>query len=174
MNQMSSPNNMPLDELTRVGVAIREALTDQMVERFAVTGSNAMELLDRLNDEGTNAAVHSLIDRLTEVHKAGALDTVFDLVMAVHALRNALTDQMIERLVCFVESAVTTVANEDTFGLAQGAISALRDAAHHTVNEPVKAGWLGTASLLGKPETQRSLQFLLSFANKLQKHAEDL
>ncbi len=173
MNQMPSPDKLPLDELTRAGVAIREALTDQMVERFAVTGSNAMELLDRLNDESTNAAVHSLIDRLTEVHKAGALDTIFDMIMAVHAVRNAMTDQMIERLVCFVEAAVDTVANEETFGFAQGAIGALRDAAQHTANEPVKAGWLGTAGLLGKPETQRSLQFLLSFANKLQKHAEE-
>lgn len=171
MNQMP-PTNMPVDELTRAGVAIREALTDQMVERFVATGANAMELVDRLNDEGTHAAVHSLIDRLTEVHKAGALDTAFDMVMAVHAVRNAMTDQMIERLVCYVEHMLTNVANEDVGNLVNNARSALSESAAEVAQNPAKGGLMGTIALLTKPETQRSLQFLLSFAGKLQSHAE--
>ena len=44
-------------EIERLTLAAREALTDSMVERLAVTGSNALELIDRLNDEGTSAAL---------------------------------------------------------------------------------------------------------------------
>ena len=70
MNDMS--NQPPLGEMERLTLAAREALTDGMVERLAALGGNALELLDRLNDRATNAAVHSLIDRLTELHKVGA------------------------------------------------------------------------------------------------------
>ncbi|MBV8336218.1 MAG: hypothetical protein JO358_12425, partial [Alphaproteobacteria bacterium] len=73
--------NEPGDELTRLGQAAREALTDAMVERLAVTAGNALELLDRLNDANTRDAVHMLVDRLGELHRAGALDTLFDTVM---------------------------------------------------------------------------------------------
>lgn len=173
MNQVS-PDNMPVDELTRAGIAIREALTDQMVERFVATGSNAMELLDRLNDEATHAAVHSLVDRLVDVHKAGALDTAFDMVMATHAVRNAMTDQMIERLVCYVEHMLTNVANEDVGNLVHDARSAFSESAAEVALNPAKGGLMGTLALLTKPETQRSLQFLLTFAGKLQSHAEKL
>ncbi|MBV1701836.1 MAG: hypothetical protein KGQ46_08460 [Hyphomicrobiales bacterium] len=169
MNDLSR-SNLPLDELTRTGVAIREALTDQMVERLATTGATGLELLDRLNDETTNAAVHSLIDRLTEVHRAGALDTAFDLIVAAHAVRNALTDQMVERLVGFVEHMVTNVANEDVGDLVTHARSAMAESAQEAANMPT-GGLMATISLLQKPETQRSLKFLLAFAGKMQDHA---
>ena len=83
-----------------------------MVERLAATGANALELIDRLNDEDTSAAVHALIDRVTELHKVGALDTVCDTLMLVHAMRNALTDNMVERLFTFFEQMINTVGNE--------------------------------------------------------------
>ncbi len=56
-------SNQPPDEMTRLTLAAREALTDSMVERLAMLGGNALELLDRLNDPNTSAAVHTMIDR---------------------------------------------------------------------------------------------------------------
>ena len=85
MNDITLTNQPPTDELARLTLAAREALTDTMVERLAVTGANALELIDRLNDEGTSAALHALIDRLTELHKVGAIDTLCDTLMMVHA-----------------------------------------------------------------------------------------
>jgi hypothetical protein len=112
-------SNQPVDEMTRLTLAAREALTDSMVERLAVTGANALELIDRLNDEQTSTAMHALIDRLTELHRAGALDTVCDLIMTVHAARNALTDNMVERLFAFFEHMINTVGNEAMGELAE-------------------------------------------------------
>ena len=166
MNNMS---NMPPDEMGRVALAAREALTDGMVERLASLGGNALELLDRLNDPTTNAAVHTMVDRLTELHKVGALDTVCDLALTLHAVRSALTDNMVERLFMFAENMINTVGNEAMGELAENARLALEDAAHETAQAaPPRGGVMQTLSLLSKPETQRSLAFLLAFSNKLQ------
>jgi hypothetical protein len=94
MNNMANLNP-PVDEVDRLALAAREALTDQIIERVAITGGNALEVLDRLNDENTSAAMQCLIDRLTEMEKVGALDTACDMVMLLHTMRDALTDQMI-------------------------------------------------------------------------------
>lgn len=169
MNDMS--NQPPLGEMERLTLAARDALTDNMVERLATLGGNAFELLDRLNDPTTSEAVHNLIDRLTELHKVGALDTVCDLAMLLHASRNALTDNMIERLSMFVESMINTVGNEAMGELAENARLALEEAAQESKGAPARGGMIATLSLLSKPETQRSLAFLLAFSTKLQERA---
>ena len=51
-------NQAPMDEMARLSLAAREALTDGMVERLTTMGGNGLELLDRLNDPDTSAAVH--------------------------------------------------------------------------------------------------------------------
>jgi uncharacterized protein YjgD (DUF1641 family) len=168
---MNNMTNQPLDEMSRFSLAAREALTDNMVERLAMMGGNALELLDRLNDPNTGAAVHSLIDRLTELHKLGALDTVCDLAMTLHAARNALTDNMIERLSMFVESMINTVGNEAMGELAENTRLALEEAAQESKAAASRGGVMAALSLLSKPETQRSLAFLLAFSAKLQERA---
>ena len=162
-------SNQPPDEMGRLTLAAREALTDGMVERLAMLGGNALELLDRLNDPNTSAAVHTMIDRLTEMHKVGALDTVCDLAMTLHAVRSALTDNMVERLFMFAENMINTVGNEAMGELAENARLALEEAAQETAKAPApRGGVMQALSLLSKPETQRSLAFLLAFSNKLQ------
>jgi uncharacterized protein YjgD (DUF1641 family) len=161
-------SNQPVDEIARLTLAAREALTDAMVERLATTGASALELVDRLNDEQTSAAVHTLLDRLTELHKLGALDTLFDLVTLLHAARNAATDNIIERLFTFFEQMINTVGNEEMGMLAGNARIAIEEAAEETAKMPVRGGVMPMLSMLSKPETQRSLAFLLAFSAKLQ------
>lgn len=168
---MNDLSNMPPDEMSRLTLAAREALTDNMIERLAMLGGNAMELLDRLNDPATSAAVHSLVDRLTELHKVGALDTVCDLAMVLHAVRNALTDNMVERLFMFAENMINTVGNEAMGELAENTRVSLEEAAHEVKAAAPRGGMMATLSLLSKPETQRSLAFLLAFSSKLQGRA---
>ena len=82
------------------------------------------------------------------------------------------TDNMVERLFMFAESMINTVGNEAMGELAENARMALEDAAHETAKAPApKGGVMSTLSLLSKPETQRSLAFLLAFSNKLQGRA---
>jgi len=169
MNDTALSNQPPTDELARLTLAAREALTDSMVERLAVTGANALELVDRLNDEATSAALHALIDRLTEMHKVGAIDTLCDTVLMLHAMRSALTDSMVERLFTFFEQMINTVGNEAMGELAQSTRLAFEAAAEETAAAQPRGGLLAMLQMLSKPEAQRSLAFLLAFGEKLQR-----
>jgi uncharacterized protein YjgD (DUF1641 family) len=169
MDDTRLSNQRPPDELTRLAQAAQEALTDRIVERLATTGANALELLDRLNDEGTRSALHATIDRLTELHKVGALDTLFDTVMLVHAARNAATDSIIERLFTLVEQLINTVATEDMAILTGNLREALDEAAAETKDLKPRAGILSARTLITRPEAQQGLAFLLSFAEKLRR-----
>lgn len=168
MDDTTMTNQPPMDEMARLNLAAREALTDGMVERLAMMGGNGLELLDRLNDPDTREAVHTLIDRLTELHKVGALNTVCELALTAHAVRNALTDSMVERLFAFMESMINTVGNEAMGELAENTRLAFEEAAQETAQAKPGGGIMGMMSMLSKPETQKSLAFLLAFSNKLQ------
>lgn len=165
--------NMPEDETARLILALREALTDSMVERLAVTGGNALEVVDRLNDETTRDAIHTVLDRVTELHRIGALDTLFDLVAVIHASKSASTDAIVERLFAFVEQMMNTFGSDNLSRLADGAAEAMEDAVHETRDVEPSGGILSTVSMLSKPETQKSLMFLLKFAENLQKRCCD-
>lgn len=171
MSDITLSNQPVVDEMSRLTLAAREALTDSMVERLAITGASALEFVDRLNDESTSAALHALIDRVTELHKVGALDTLFDTLMMVHAVRNALTDNMVERLFAFFEQMINTVGNEAMGELAQSTRLAFEAAAEETAQKQPRGGLMAILTMLSKPETQRSLAFLLSFGEKLQQGA---
>jgi uncharacterized protein YjgD (DUF1641 family) len=168
MDDTTMTNQPPMDEMARLSLAAREALTDAMVERLAMMGGNGLELLDRLNDPATREAVHSLIDRLTELHKVGAIDTICDLALTLHGARSALTDSMVERLFAFMESMINTVGNEAMGELAENTRLAFEEAAQETAKAKPGGGIMGMMSMLSKPETQKSLAFLLAFSNKLQ------
>ncbi len=160
--------NTTAEDMSRLAKAASEALTDAMVERLSITGANALEIVDRLNDDDTRDAVHTALRRLTELHRSGALDTLFDLVVLMHAAREASTDSIVERLFGFIEKMANTLASEDMVELADSTRAAFQDAAVQTAATPTRSGMFATLSLLSKPESQRSLQFLLNFGTNLQ------
>ncbi|HUZ73041.1 MAG TPA: hypothetical protein VMU87_08640 [Stellaceae bacterium] len=157
----------PADEVGRLVQAFREALTDSMVERLSSVAGTTLELLDRLGDERTGAAVHSLLDRLVELHQVGALDTLCDLAMLVHAARSAATDSIVERLFAVVEQMVGTFASDGMASAAENAVQSLNEAAAASSRPASRNGILAGLSFLGKPETQRALSFLVAFGDKL-------
>jgi len=162
-------NTESSDEMARLLLALREALTDSMVERLATTAGVALEVVDRLNEEETRDAVHSIFDRLTEFHSIGALDTLFESVLLLHAVRSAATDSIVERLFGFIEQAANTFGSEAMLQCADDVLGSLEQAAQETDNTPAKGGLLSTISLLSKPESQQTIEFLLKFGAALQK-----
>jgi len=163
MTEMSHPND-PTGDMARLLQAAQESLTDGMVERLTITAANGLEVVDRLNDEDTKDAVLTLIDRLTELHRSGAMDTLFQLVTLVHGCRNAVTDNMVERLFAFVEHMVNNLANEEVANLAHNAKEAMGHASREANENQSKGGMMATLSMLSKPESQQAIQFLLAFA----------
>jgi uncharacterized protein YjgD (DUF1641 family) len=89
--------------------------------------------------------------------------------MLLHAARNALTDSMVERLFGFFEQMINTVGNEAMGELAQNTRFALDEAAETAKQAPPRGGVMAMLSLLSKPDSQRSLAFLLAFGEKLQR-----
>lgn len=155
----------------RLVQAAQEAMTDGMVERLTTTGGNALEVLDRLNDEDTKDAVINMIERLTELNRSGALDTLFDTVILLHGMRAALTDSMVERLVIWAETMINNVANEDLAQFAGETVDAMHEAAVETAETRSSGGLMSTISMMSKPETQQAMRFLMTFACKMQKNA---
>jgi uncharacterized protein YjgD (DUF1641 family) len=155
------------NEAERLFTAVSDALSDQMVERLATTAGNALEIVDKLNDEDTRDAILTLIDELTALHRSGGLIKAFEMIHMINAIRNAMTDQMVERLAGFLEHMMTNLATEEMADLAHDAQVALRDARDESANDDGRGGLMSAVRLLSQPETQKSLKFLLSFAEKL-------
>ena len=101
----------------------------------------------------------------------GAPDTLFDAVTVIHAARSAATDGMLERLFVFLEHMVNTLGTDDLAILADETKVAIDEAAAETAGPLPKGGLLATLSLLGQPDSQRSLRFLLSVAGKLRERS---
>ncbi|MBF0444134.1 MAG: hypothetical protein HQL68_00985 [Magnetococcales bacterium] len=164
----------PQDDLMRVIGAATDALSDQMVERMATTVGNALEIADQLNDEDTRAAISYTLERLTQLHRIGAIETLFGLLEAIHCGRMAMTDPMINRLLGFAEHMVSNLGNEEMATMVGTAFNALQEAVDETKNNPPSGGGVfSTVSMLSKPETQQALQFLLTTTSKMKQHFAD-
>ncbi|MGR9091743.1 MAG: hypothetical protein ACU85U_14315 [Gammaproteobacteria bacterium] len=157
------------EELQRLLQGMREALTDTMVERLATTAGAALEVVDRLNEDDTRAAVHDVIDKLGELHRAGAIDTLFESVLLIHAMRCAVTDSIVDRLFAFLEHAANTLGSDEMTALVEDVLGSLNEAGEKTAAAPARGGVMSTLSLLTKPESQQSLQFLLNFGDALRR-----
>jgi len=161
------------EDTLRLVKAATDAMTDGMVERMATTGGNALEVLDRLNDDDTRDAIMNTIDRLTELNRSGALDTLFDVVILMHGLRAAMTDSMVERLVIWAETMINNVANEHLAEFAGETVDAMHEAAVETAAQKSSGGLISTMAMLSKPETQQAIKFMMNFACKMQKNVSE-
>ena len=67
-------------ELERFLQAGSDALTDSITERLATTAANGLEVVDRLNDPDTKAAVLTILDLLRDLQRSGALSSLGEVV----------------------------------------------------------------------------------------------
>ncbi len=172
ITQAATDSGDTTEEVQRLVQGMRDALTDTMVERLATTAGAALEVVDRLNEDDTRAAVHDVIDKLGELHRAGAIDTLFETVLLMHAMRSAVTDSIVDRLFAFVETAANTLGSDEMTTLVDDVFASLHEAGEKTAAAPTAGGLRATLSLLTKPESQRSLQFLLNFGDALRRHQD--
>ena len=132
--------------------AARSAATDSMIERLFGFAENVLgmvddaELVERLNDPDTRDAIVSAIDRVTALHRLGAMNTAFDTIGILHAARSATTDSIIERLFGFVERLLGAIDDEEIFDrlgnpVTRDAILTILD----RMTELHRIGGLGTA-----------------------------
>ena len=161
-------------DIQDLGLVASQALNDAMVERLVTTAAYGIELLDRLNDEDTLAAVHRVIDGLTTMHQTGSLDAVFEIAEILQAARSAMTDQMVERLYEFMETMVNSLATQDVAHFAREAEQSLYEAADWCHGTEAPKGVLGVLRSLSKPETIQTLNFLVAFGNSLRERTKGI
>ena len=151
--------------------AARNAVSDNIVERGVVATTSVLELADQMTQPETREAIQTVLDELTALHRNGGVATLFELIHFLNAMRNAATDNIVERGAIFIEQMVNNLANEEVATVAGVAHSALHEAAKETAETTHRGGLFATLGMLSKPETQASLGFLLAFANKLRERA---
>jgi len=157
------------DDLGRLAQAAAEAMTDGMVERLATTGANALEVVDRLNDETTREAVLALVDGLTQLHRSGALATLIDTVdrcCTPPARRPPTAWSNAPSALSSIWSTPSPPRKSPRW--TQETKGALEDALEECAPD-TDGGLLGTLRMLRQPETQQALRFLLAFSCKLKK-----
>ena len=82
-------------ELERVIAAGRDSLTDEMVGRLAGSAAEALDLVDKAGRSGLSKAIPALAEMVNN----GDLERLSQLARVYHAAQDALTDEMIGRLV---------------------------------------------------------------------------
>jgi uncharacterized protein YjgD (DUF1641 family) len=153
----------------RLGEGLTDSLCDTMVERLATTGSNALEVVDKLNQPDIKEGLLTVLDTIGNMHRTGVLQTVVDALYLVHAARSAASDSMIERMFIFIEHMVNNFATEDLATLAHEAKGAMEDALDSCGIPGASGGLMGTIRMMSKPETQEALRFMLAFSCSLRK-----
>jgi uncharacterized protein YjgD (DUF1641 family) len=74
---------------------------------------------------------------------------------------------MVERLALFVEQMVNNLANEEVAELAHAATDAVHSSIDEMASYQAPGGMMATLKMLGEPETQASLRFLITVAGKM-------
>jgi uncharacterized protein YjgD (DUF1641 family) len=95
MTDVTSDRDAIAFEAERLMAAARDSLTDEMVSRLADTATDAMDLIDRVNRSGLNKAIPAI----AELVNNGDLDRMIRLARLYGSAEDALTDEMVGRLV---------------------------------------------------------------------------
>lgn len=170
----TNPQNPASPDVLQLVTAATEALSDSMIQRLATTASNAMEVLDHLNDEDNREAIAYALYRLNKLHRQGGLDTIFDSLELLHGARMALTDSMVNRLFHFVEHMINNLANEEMLTLVHNAYLALEETKDDVRKMPPteSGGFMAMVSMLRSPETLKALRFLITYSIRLQQRVK--
>ena len=195
-------NNGDLERLVtlaRVYGSAEDALTDDMVGRFAETAGSGLDLLDRVNRSGVDRA----LPVLTRLVENGDLGRVVDMARMVAAAEDALTDDMVGRLsemaaegmnvvdrlnrsgvgrlIDILDNlnstgALDTLAAKlpklvDNLELIEGMIGCLGQAAQDVKNQPAPTGGLfSVLRMVSAPENQAFMQFAFALGRRMQEN----
>mgnify|MGYP001229980329 CR=1 FL=1 len=128
------------------------------------------DFLDILKDKKNHEAFTDLVKKVTELHQTGGLDTLFELISLVHAMKSAATDNIVERLFSAAERTTDVLSDEETLKLIEDTRESLRLAASKKTKGN-SGGMIAILKLLSETDSYRSLDFLLTFSKELEKRA---
>ena len=124
-----------------------------------------------LGEEGTSEALTDLISKINELHKTGGIETLFELVSLLHAMRSAASDKLVERILKAAGRTTDVLTDEQTLSLLEDVRDSIRFA---SMSEKGKSlGFLSSLKLLAKSESRQTIAFLIRFASELKNRTSE-
>lgn len=177
---MAYPGQETTAELRRVLTGMQDSLTDEMISRIASTVSDSAQLMDQIGRSGIDKAIPTIAGLVEN----GDLERIAQLLRVLGAAQDAITDEMVERLMDMVSRAMTLIdrlsgTDLDKLIAVLPRITALveRLEEHNIIddlvdslnvattqvesNPPACGGIAGMWKMMRDPETQESIRFLL-------------
>ena len=124
-----------------------------------------------LEEEGTSEALTDLISKINELHKTGGMETLFELVSLLHAMRSAASDKLVERTLHAAGRTTDVLTDEQTLSFLEDVRDSIRFA---SMSEKGKSlGFLSSLKFLVRPESRQTIYFLIRFASELKKRTSE-
>ncbi len=86
-----------LAQMAALASAARDSMNESLVERTAGNLEQLGSLVSEAAKPDVIEALHGSLHQLTELHRSGALDALTQLAMVTVAVKNSLTDSLVER-----------------------------------------------------------------------------
>ena len=166
--------------LARVVGSAQDALSDDMVTRFAGLATDGLELLDRVNRSGVGRALPAI----TALVDNGDLDRIVALARVVGSAQDALSDDMVTRFAGlaadamsildrvtrngFVDRWLALADRAERSGLVPDFMGAIDQAVKDVASAPRPQGGIaGLWTLMKQRPTQEAYQFSIAVMNAL-------
>ena len=128
-------------------------------------------LKSALGEEGASEALTDVISKINELHQTGGMDTLFELVSLLHAMRSAASDKLVERTLQAAGRTTDVLTDEQTLSLLEDVRDSIRFAS--TSEKGKSLGFLSSLKILAKPESRQTIAFLIRFASELNKRTSE-
>ena len=124
-----------------------------------------------LGEKGASEGLTDLISKINELHNTGGMETLFELISLLHAMRSAASDKLVERTLKAAGRTTDVLTDERTLSLLEDVRDSLRFA---SMSEKGKSlGFLSSLKFLAKPESRQTIAFLIRFASELKKRTSE-
>jgi uncharacterized protein YjgD (DUF1641 family) len=142
---------------------IDNAFTDSMLERLV----SFMAELGELTDEVRLAELKSMIPMLTTLAKDGGMEALIDTAKALVAIRNALSDSMLERVASVVVDTIDYFASLRAQNISTYLLESINTTTKEFSEKEQKPSLLGVLKEVRDPQTLQSIMFVLALLKNM-------
>jgi hypothetical protein len=142
---------------------IDNAFTDSMLERLV----SFMAELGELTDEVRLAELKSMIPMLTTLAKDGGMEALIDTAKALVAIRNALSDSMLERVASVVVDTIDYFASLRAQSIGSYLLESINQTTKEFSQKEQKPSVFGVLKELKDPQILQSIMFVLALIKNM-------
>lgn len=178
---LSPDETQTLKEFLNLARALKDSLSTEFIVKTAGSLGELMPLLDLLQDKEMHTLLVTLSDSagnlseilklINEYYTSGALNSALELIALLGAVKNALTTESVAKMAENLSSAMVigdkVTAQVGRLGEVQTLLDAAKYASKEAEADTGKIGIYGLLKMIGEPEVQKGLKFMMYFLKKL-------